>query len=251
MKTYNKKLTIIIPCFNEEKGIGSVIDAVPHSLLEKIGLETEIIVIDNNSTDKTVMEARNRNVRVIQEEHKGKGRAIVKGFKEMSPDTDYVVMLDGDDTYLSGEINRLIEPLMSGFCDVIIGSRLGGKINRNSLKIQNRIANWTYTFLVRLIYKANITDVLSGYFAWKKDVVLSLLPHLISDGFEIEMEMITKMVKLGYEIYSVPVTYKLRKGQSKLRSFKDGIKILYVFIKNFYWRPKREFSTKMVFLGKQ
>lgn len=238
MKSSNK-IAILIPCFNEEKGIGKVIDAIPYEFLSHLGFTTEVMVIDNNSTDKTASVARSKNARVIHESKKGKGNALKTGFSEISDDTTYVVMLDGDDTYKATEIPRLIEPLMSNFCDVVIGSRLGGKIKTNSLKLANRIANWGYTFLVRQFYGANTTDLLSGFVAWKKPVVKQLHPHLEADGFAIEMEMVTKMSRLGFEMYSVPITYDSREGYSKVDVFSDGLKVLHMLVKNLMWKPKK------------
>jgi glycosyltransferase involved in cell wall biosynthesis len=233
-----KKITILIPCHNEEKGIGKVISTIPVAKLKRDGFVTEVIVINNNSTDRTVEVAFKHNAKVINEYRKGKGYAIQTGFDSVSTDTKYVVMLDGDNTYKMKEIIRLIEPLDSNFCDVVIGSRLSGKMKKNSLKLQNRIANWAYTFLVRQFYQTNITDVLSGYFAWKKEVIDKLAPHLESAGFEIEMEMITKMEKLGFEVYSVPITYDEREGSTKIEAIKDGIKILSMFFRNILWSPR-------------
>lgn len=230
-----KKVAILIPCLNEEKGIGKVIDDIPVESLGVLGYQTQVIVIDNNSTDNTAEVARERNVRVVHEIKPGKGNAIKAGFNAIDSDTHYVVMLDGDNTYKSKEIIRMIEPLSSDFCDVVVGSRLGGKVRNNSLKFVKRLANWGYTFLVRQFYQANITDVLSGYFAWKKEVVDELKLHLRSDGFAIEMEMITKIVKLGYEVYSVPITYDEREGETKISLIKDGTQIFAMFVKNLFW----------------
>ncbi len=235
-----KKLSIIIPCMNEERGVGKVLSSIPYELLEKLNFQTETIVIDNNSTDDTVKVARKHNVTVIKERNKGKGNAIVAGFKAVSDDSDYVVMLDGDNTYKSREILRMIEPLMSGFCEVVVGTRLGGKTKTNSLKLTNRIVNWGFTFLVRQFYGANITDVLSGYYAWKKEVIVKLMPHLEANGFEVEMDMVTKMKKLGFEMYSVPITYDQREGESKIQSISDGLRILFTFFINLSWKPGRK-----------
>lgn len=243
-----QKVTVLIPCHNEEKGIGRVIDSIPRRILRRFGFDVEIIVINNNSTDRTAHIAEKRHVKVLVERKKGKGNALKTGFNAVSPDTAYVVMLDGDNTYKSREIIRLLEPLASNFCDVVVGSRLGGRINKNSWKFQNRVANWGYTFLVRQFYRANVTDVLSGYFAWKKPVVDILKLHLESEGFAIEMEMVTKMVKLGFEVYSVPITYDERQGQSKIRAITDGMKILTMLFKNLTWTPEtnklQKFASK-------
>jgi len=233
-----KKITILLPCYNEEKGIGKVIDGVPIKQLTHLGFQTEIIVINNNSSDHTVKVAQEKGIKVVSEKKQGKGNALKTGFRNISSDTDYVVMLDGDNTYKSGEILRLIEPLESGFCDVILGSRLEGKINDCSFSFSHRLANWFLTFFIRRFYLVNTTDTCTGYFAWKKKVVDDLVPHLKSDGFAIEVEMITKMAKLGYKIYSAPITYDRREGHSKLSPILDGIKITWMLIKNLLWRPK-------------
>lgn len=244
-----KKIVVLIPCYNEEQGIGNVLKSIPMKKLRKLGFTIEAVVIDNNSSDKTVEVAKKYGATILSERKQGKGNAIKTGFMSITPDTDYVVMLDGDDTYKSNEIPRLIEPLDSGFCDVIVGSRLGGKIIDGSFKIQNRIVNWGYAFLVRSLYMANITDVLSGFFAWKREALDGLKLHLQADGFAIEMEMITKMMKLGYRIYSVPITYDVRQGETKISALKDGIRILTMCFKNLRWTPsankKQKFSFKI------
>jgi len=232
-----KKITVLIPCHNEAKGIAHVIKDVPVKQLKRMGFTTEIIVIDNNSTDHTAKIARALGVTVLDEPKKGKGNAIRTGFRAVSADTDFVVMLDGDNTYKASEIPRLIEPLASGFCDVVVGTRLAGKMREGALKFQNRMVNWMFAFLVRQFYKANVTDVMSGFFAWKKGVVDGLNIHLNSEGFSIEMEMITKSIKLGHEMYSVPITYDVRKGETKINPFQDGIAILGTFGRNIFWKP--------------
>lgn len=233
-----KKITILIPCYNEETGVGLVIDAIPVDLLRRRGFKTNIVVIDNNSNDKTAkIAASKKGVKVIEELSQGKGNALITGFKQVCGKSDYVVVIDGDDTYKPQEILRLIEPLESGFCDVIAGSRIGGKTVRGSLMFSHRFVNWVFAFFVRQFYQANITDALTGFIAIKSDVVRTLIPNLHSTNFTIEMEMITKMKKLGFSIYSVPITYDRRMGESKLHSVSDGFRILLMFIKNLRWKP--------------
>ena len=233
-----KKITILIPCYNEEKGLGKVIDSVPLKKLDFFGYQTEIIVINNNSSDRTVKVAQEKGVKIVSEKKQGKGNALKTGFRNISSDTDYVVMLDGDNTYKCEEILRLIEPLENGFCDVILGSRLEGKINDCSFSLSHRLVNWFLTFFIRRFYLVNTTDTCTGYFAWKKKVIDELAPHIKSSGFAIEVEMITKMAKLGYKIYSVPITYDRREGHSKLSPILDGIKITWMLFKNLTWKPQ-------------
>jgi len=230
-----KKVTIIIPCYNEEDGIASVIKGFPQKALNH-AYDFDILVVDNNSSDKTADVARKAGARVIHEPKQGKGNAIRTGFYNIE-NADYVVMLDGDDTYRPQEIGRLLEPLHSNFCDVVIGSRLGGRISDGSMKALNRAGNWIYSHLVRYSYRVNVTDVLTGYFAWKREVIEQLRPHLESDGFAIEMEMITKMARLDNEIYSVPISYHARAGESSLNPFTDGVRILAMYVRNLFWKP--------------
>ena len=235
-----KKILVLIPCYNEEDGLGAVLKSIPIQKLENLGFETKVLVIDNNSTDKTAEVAEKWGAKVILENKVGKGNAMKLGFESIPENVDYVVMMDGDDTYKGSEIPRLIEPLESGFADVIVGSRLGGRMNDGSFKFQNRVVNWGYAFLVRQFYGANITDVLSGFMAWKREALDGLRLHLETDGFAIEMEMITKMVKLNYSIFSVPITYDVRQGESKISSLTDGLRILKMFFANLNWSPKKK-----------
>lgn len=235
-----KNLAIVIPCYNEEKGIGKVIDSIPLKKITELGFNTKVYVIDNNSTDATSEVAALHHAIVLFEKQQGKGAALRKGFSELSVDTDIVIMLDGDNTYKANEIPRMIEPITSGFCDVVIGSRLEGKTVGESLSFSHRLANWFFTFFTRTMYQTNVTDTCTGFFAWKKDVIDNLYPHIKSKGFAIEAEMITKMAKLGYKIYSVPITYERREGESKLSPILDGIKITLMLFQNINWKPKIE-----------
>ena len=233
-----KKITVLIPCYNEEKGVAKVINSIPKAKLKKLGFSVEVLVMDNNSTDKTAQVARKAGARVIFEGQRGKGNNIRAGFRSISKDTDYVIMLDGDATYHAEEIPRLIEPLESGFCDVILGSRLEGKTNTNAMSYSHRLANWGFTFLVRKFYYANVTDVCTGFFAWKASVVRKLNGYIVSPGFAIETEMVTKMAKMGFKLYSVPITYSPRHGESKIAPVGDGIRIIRMNFKNLNWKPK-------------
>jgi hypothetical protein len=232
-----KKVSVVIPCHNEAGSIGAVVDQLPYDKLSAAGYAVEIIVVDNNCTDETAAVATAHGARVICESKQGKGNAIRAGFQAVSDDSDYVVMLDGDGTYRSAEILRLLEPIESGFCDVVSGSRLAGKMTEDSMRGFNRLGNWFFSFLIRYVYRVNITDTLTGYLAWRSDVVVQLRPHIVSEGFALEMELITKMAKMGYTTYSVPITYAPRVGDSHLHPVRDGLRILGMFARQLMWEP--------------
>lgn len=239
----NKKIVVIVPCFNESAGIGSVLKAFPRNELKRLKWSIEVIVIDNNSTDDTSLVAEQHGASVLNEPVRGKGNALLTGLRQVPDDADYIVMLDGDNTYHPSEILRMVEPLDSGFCDAILGSRIQGKMKAGSMNFTSRLGNWLFSFLVRQFYQVNVTDVLTGYFSWKKSALDSLLPHIKSTGFEIEMEMITKMAKLGMEVYSVPISYHPRLGTSKLNHYKDGTMIMGTFLSNLSWVPDKDDDT--------
>lgn len=232
------RVSVVIPCHNERDGIAHVIASLPREKLSRYGYGVEVLVIDNNSTDDTAEAARKSGATVIREEKRGKGNALKTGLRSVHPQADYIVIIDGDDTYKLSEIFRIIEPLESDFCDIVVGSRLGGRVLDAAFKEHHRVANWGFTFLVRHFYKANVTDVLSGYIGMKKRVADEIIEHLETDDFRIEMELITKSVRLGYNLTSVPITYDKRRGQSKLQSYTDGAKILYTLVSNLLWTPK-------------
>jgi len=231
-------VTVVIPCHNEAASIAKVIARFPRDELRQRGVQLHLVVVDNNSSDDTTAIAETAGATVVWEPNKGKGNALRTGFRHVSADTDFVVMLDGDDTYSPEEIMRLIEPLQSGFCDVVIGSRLCGHVQQAAMTKLNHLGNRIFTGITRLLYGANITDVLTGYFAWKKTALDALSPHIKSPGFAVEMEMITKMARLGQRMAAVPISYHPRAGQSNLHPFKDGYRILLMLLQNLVWRPR-------------
>ena len=110
----------------------------------------------------------------------------------------------------------------------------------------NRLGNWIYSHLVRYFYHVNVTDVLTGYFAWNREALERLRPHITSTGFAIEMEMVIKMARLGEEIACVPITYHPRAGETKLSPVYDGARILWMFAKNLRWQPSPQLAPVRV-----
>lgn len=237
-------VTVIIPCYNEAGRIQAVIRKFHRSGLAKTVFDFDILVVENASTDDTAEVAREAGARVITEPRKGKGLAMQTGFKNIDPKAQYVVMIDGDDTYRPLEVLRLLEPLHHDFCDVVVGSRLGGKMEDGSMSFSHRAGNWVFTHLARYVYQVNVTDVFSGYYAWKRDAIEQLAPHLRSHGFTLEMEMLTKMARMGLEVYSVPISFDQRTGQANLKAVQDGLRVLRMFISNLSWRHTPEPETQ-------
>ena len=212
------KIAILIPCFNEEKTIGSVVRDFRSQLPE-----ADIYVYDNNSTDDTAGEARQAGAIVRHERRQGKGNVIRSMFREV--DADIYVMVDGDGTYPADRVYELIKPVLSGDADMVIGSRLHA-MSESRFKVLNLIGNKLYLFILNFIFKVNITDLLSGYRAFSSRLVKSL--PILSRGFEIETELTVKCLQRNYRILEVPVNLSERPegSKSKIKVFRDGLLIL-------------------------
>ena len=211
------KIAILIPVFNEEKTIGSVVRDFRSQLPE-----ADIYVYDNNSTDDTAGEARQAGAIVRHERRQGKGNVIRSMFREV--DADIYVMVDGDGTYPADRVYELIKPVLSGDADMVIGSRLH-TMSESRFKVLNLIGNKLYLFLLNFIFKVNITDLLSGYRAFSSRIVKSL--PILSRGFEIETELTVKCLQRNYQIVEVPVNLSERPegSKSKIKVFRDGLLI--------------------------
>lgn len=228
-------VTVIIPCYNEADSIAQVIKNFHKSELAKTIFDFDILVVENASTDGTAEVAAKAGARVITETKKGKGLAMQTGFQNIDSRAKYVVMIDGDDTYSPEEVLRLLEPLHHDFCDVVVGSRLSGKMVEGSMSFSHRAGNWAFTHLARYIYQVNVTDIFSGYYAWKRPAIDALAPHLRSHGFTLETEMLIKMARMGLEVYSVPISFDQRTGQANLQTIQDGLRCLHMFIRTLRW----------------
>lgn len=212
-----KDICVLIPTLNEEESIESVVREFKSQGYDKI------LVIDGHSADRTASKAREAGAQVIVQSGTGKGQAMMEAFDLI--DEDYILLIDGDGTYLPSEAAALLGPVLKGRADHVVGNRFGylkgGALNRLNL-IGNKLIN---RFFV-LIYRVRLTDILSGYRAFTKEGIRLL--DLTTPGFEIESEMTIESVKKGLRIIEVPITYLPRAAgaKTKLNPFKDGFKIV-------------------------
>ena len=209
-------ISVIIPAFNEENGVGQVIAEIPKDLVH------EIIVVNNASTDDTEKIARAAGATVLRESIPGYGRACLKGIaylKESQPQPDIVVFLDADHSDYPEEINELVNPIIIKDVDLVIGSRaLGGK-EKGSMTPQQIFGNWLATRLLRLFYNVTFTDL--GPFRAIK--FLSLIELDMQDttyGWTVEMQL--KAARKKMKCIEVPVRYRKRIGFSKISGTVKG-----------------------------
>ena len=208
---------MVLPALNEEEAIGKVIDEIPVEELESKGYQTEIIVVDNGSTDKTAEIAAAHGAIVIDEPNRGKGRAIRTGFGAVSG--EFVFMLDSDFTYPAGYITQMVDLLEGGY-DVVLGSRLNGAVEHGAMKRLNLIGNHLLAFLANLLYGTRVSDLCTGLWGFKINVLRSL--NLDAIGFELEANMLIEVAKHKYRVGEVPIQYRRRATASKLGSIRAG-----------------------------
>jgi glycosyltransferase involved in cell wall biosynthesis len=186
-----------------------------------------VVVVDGHSKDGTIQIALESGADMILQDGKGKGMALRTAFNKV--EGDIFVIIDGDATYDALEMERVVQPILADEADMVIGSRLKGKMEEGSISKVNIIGNRLFNFLINLLFNGGITDSQSGYRAVNRKAVESL--SLESKGFEVETEMAVKALKQGLRIVEVPITYGRRRGSpSKLSSFKAGSRILRTII---------------------
>ncbi len=221
---------VIIPAYNEAPSIGQVIGAIPRDVVD------EIIVVDNASTDDTAAIARGAGATILHEPVRGYGKACLKGIawcKEAQPAPGIVVFMDGDFSDYPEEMPSLVEPIIKGEADLVIGSRSLGQRERGALTVQQIFGNWLATRLLKLLFKTRFTD-LGPFRAIRFSTLLALDMRDPTYGWTVEMQV--KAAKRGVPFREVPVRYRKRIGTSKISgtlkgTVMAGYKILYTLVR--------------------
>lgn len=207
---------VIIPAYNEENAVGKVVSEIPPDIVK------EVIVVNNNSTDKTEEAARLNGATVLEEQRKGYGYACLKGInyvKRLREQTHIVVFIDADYSDYPAEMNLLVKPIVQENYDLVIGSRTLGKREPGSMTFQQIIGNRVATFLINLLYGYKYTD-LGPFRAMKFDRLLELDMHDKTYGWTVEMQL--KAAKANMKYKDVPVSYRKRIGFSKVSGTLKG-----------------------------
>ena len=212
-------ISIILPARNEELTIGKVIDEIPRQALEREGYQVDVLVVDNNSSDRTKQIAQEKAATVIVEQRRGKGRAMRAAFRKV--EADYIFMLDADYTYPATYIPEMVK-ILKHF-PVVIGSRLKGQREKGAMRQLNLIGNHLLTWLANILYQTKISDLCTGYWGFRREVIQNI--SLTAEGFQLEAEILTQLAKKGYVIAEIPIYYRQREGKAKLAGLKDGIRI--------------------------
>ena len=220
------RISVIIPAYNEEKSIGHVLDDLPQDKL------IEIIVVNNASSDNTSKVAEEHGARVVDEMRRGYGSACLKGIAELDA-PDIVVFVDGDYSDYPEELEKLVEPIIVGKADFVLGSRMILAESRAALLPQARYGNQLATFLMRVFFRHLFTD-LGPFRAIRYNSLKAIAMVDTNFGWTVEMQV--KAVKHKLRIMEIPVRYRERIGVSKITgtvsgTFKAGTKIIYTIFK--------------------
>ncbi len=244
----SKSIVIILPTYNEELSIATVINDFYHELPD-----VPIWVIDNNSKDKTskialdTLQTLGARGGVIFEEKQGKSNAVKRAFAEIM--ADIYIMADADTTYPASEVHKLLAPILADKADIVVGDRHSSgeyaSINERSFHgAGNKLVNT----LINLLFRSKINDVMSGYRAMTRQFV-DLYP-IMKSGFELESEMTIHAISNEFRIQEVPIVFSRRPegSDSKLNTFSDGFKVLKIIMLLFRnYKPFMFFSLCAAF----
>lgn len=220
-------VALLIPALNEEAAIGGLLGALPQNLY------SQVIVVDNGSTDGTAEVAREQGAEVVLEPRRGYGQACLTGITALDPQCEIVVFMDADGSDVPGEAVGLIEPIAGGQADLVIGSRVLGRAERGSLAPHQRFGNALATWLIHRLYGFRYTD-LGPFRAIRASSLRALGMRDRSYGWTVEMQV--RAVQRGLRVLEVPVRYRRRVGTSKISgrlraSLAAGEKIIGTIIK--------------------
>jgi glycosyltransferase involved in cell wall biosynthesis len=233
-------LTIGIPCYNEMTTIGKVVDDFRSHFPE-----ARVLVIDNASTDDTAGVARQSGAEVISENRKGKGHAVQRLFREV--DSDYLIMVDGDDTYPAEEASKLIAAIESEGGDTIVGRRVSQE--KDAFKTTHTWANQLLASFIESIFHTPVGDLFSGFRLFTKTYYRNI--PVLATGFEVETELALQTIDKGFEQRNVDIHFRSRpEGSfSKLDTVQDGFRVFWTLLAIIkHYKPLLFFSTLSIVL---
>ena len=226
-------IKVIIPAYNEEESIPLVIKDIP-------SIVNEVIVVSNNSTDNTELNAKNAGATVLIEKQKGYGYACLKGMEYVSKlenKTDIIVFLDGDYSDYPEELTKVIEPIIKDNIDFVVGARVKELREEGSMTVPQIFGNWLATSLMKLFFRSSFTD-LGPFRAIKYEKLLALKMEDKTYGWTVEMQLKALKQKLTYK--EIPLKYRNRIGVSKVSGTIKGA--IFAGIKILGWIFKYSFK---------
>ncbi len=226
---HRSSISVIIPAYNEEKTIGTVISNTLE-IMDGIAVPYEIIVVNDGSTDKTgIVASMYKAIVLTNKVNRGKGYSLRRALKVAQG--SIIITLDSDGEHKPKEIPDLLEPLHNG-ADIVAGSRFLGSPSEVTTKL-NVVGNFLFNAAIMTLTGQRVTDSQTGFRAARKDVFEKL--NLASDGYEIETEITVKSLVNGFVLKEQPISVERRKySMSKLKILSDGAKILKTIVKSTF-----------------
>jgi len=217
------RVSFLIPAYNEEATIGEVLERI-----RALGLDHQIVVVDDGSRDRTAEIAEKAGATVIRQANAGKGAAIRAAIAAI--DGDIAVIQDADMEYDPAEVPELIEPIVRGHADVVYGSRLRGGKPQRAYLFWHLIGNRFLSLLPSVLYNTTLSDMETGYKAFRADVLRSL--ELRENRFGIEPEITAKICNRRLRIYELPISYYGRTfEEGKKITWRDGFRAIWVLLR--------------------
>ena len=217
------RVSFLIPAYNEEATIGEVLERIA-----ALGLDAQVIVVDDGSSDRTAAIAEEHGATVIRQRNAGKGAAIRTAIGAI--DGEVAVIQDADMEYDPAEVPELIEPIVRGVADVVYGSRLSGGKAQRAYLFWHLVGNRFLSLLTSVLYNTTLSDMETGYKAFRADLLRSL--DLREDSFGIEPEITAKICKRKLRIYELPISYYGRTyEEGKKITWRDGFRAIWVLLR--------------------
>jgi glycosyltransferase involved in cell wall biosynthesis len=241
MTSLSLRIAVLVPCFNEEAAVASVVSAFRKALPS-----AQVYVYDNNSRDRTAEVARAAGAEVRSERRQGKGHVVRRMFADI--DADVYVLVDGDATYDAPSAPGMIERLVNDHLDMVVGLRVDRE--QAAYRRGHRTGNWLLTSFLSSVFGQAFTDILSGYRVFSRRFVKSF--PVLSDGFEIETELTVHALELAMPVAEVETPYYARPegSVSKLNTWRDGFRILGTILRLYRSeKPLRFFTIIGLFLA--
>lgn len=218
MNTQVPVVSVVMPCLNEAQGVGPCVTQALQALAE-MGVPGEVVVVDNGSTDDSAQVAEAAGALVVKEPRRGYGSAYLKGFQEARG--KILVMGDADGTYPFGDLAHFVQPLLDGKCDMIMGSRLKGRILPGAMPWTHRwIGNPILSGMLKLFFKTSISDSHCGMRSFTRDAYTKM--RLQTTGMEFASEVVVNALRANLKIQEIPISYHPRVGDSKLEGISDA-----------------------------